>query len=440
MIDNNDTIVDSNFVRNMEEKSNLMLYSAFSKKSRNAFLNENSVKMKKAQNFIRRILNIYIPYFEVDKKFQKQIQNLKDNPINIDSENSANKQDNLLFNKKIKMFNDYIKTKKLIFSTYLKYNMEKNENKNNLKNEVLIDNEIEKKSDYSKIYNKYLHSNFLGPSYKGYFHMPQLENISNENMMNFQNVSDLTNDNNKNKKKYTSLKQKENQIKNKFNDLYQDLMDLNNKYWNPEIDSEFLSYLNHNFVSIDNIYNNKQKNNVVIDNSDIILAPIKSSEIIPVAKTNIKINQEEVKKPINKLADFNEIKSRVEFIDYKSDEEKIRLNKKNETLKKEFYKKIDEICDFNDMIFPIGKDIPLEKIYRFARNNEKGEISSECFSIEKTKKEKIKRYEEKLKVEIFEKDQNNDNYENEIKSGSNFNNEPKLDQDKILNLSSNSFD
>ena len=202
-------ITEFNFISNSEDRVKLYFYSAFSKKSKEIFMNEKHPKQSKNQILFHKINDIHIPKFRY-YPFKNE---------------NANK--------------DYC----------LDNNDE--EIKNKVKNESNINEEKKDKQ------NEKFEENYFRQENKGYFYIPPLIKISSK-----QDVSQIQND-------------------CKTKNL--------NIFWDPEIDSDTLSYINHNFICIEDIYNNKNIDEEKNDKNEIEMNMDEESEpnIIPVIAKEI---------------------------------------------------------------------------------------------------------------------------------------------------------
>ena len=67
-------ITELNFIRNTEERIKLHLYTAFSKKSKELFMNEKNVKQSKNQILFHKINDIHIPKFGFKQSITQNIE------------------------------------------------------------------------------------------------------------------------------------------------------------------------------------------------------------------------------------------------------------------------------------------------------------------------------------------------------------------------------
>ena len=166
-------------------------------------------------------------------------------------------------------------------------------------------------------------------------------------------------------------------------------------FWDPEIDADTLSYINHNFISIEDIYNkknidekNKNKNiQIQNDENEPNLIPIQAKEIIFTRERkntmnnfvyekakknegyehcdNDKLNNES--KNINKFIEFivinpNIIKTEYQVVPKAKEDLKYELK-----LKKDFRDKINRVSEYDVNLFPKNGDFSAKKIERVLR-------------------------------------------------------------------------
>ena len=128
-------ITEFNFIRNPEERVKLNLYTAFSKKSKELFMNENNVKQSKNQILFHKINDIHIPKFEFKQSITQNVEKIVQN--NSYNEVSGNSYENI-----------------------------------NLKGEEKKDNNEKEQNDENKFNECYFRQ-----EKKGYFHIPSLIKI-----------------------------------------------------------------------------------------------------------------------------------------------------------------------------------------------------------------------------------------------------------------------
>ncbi len=354
-------ITEFNFIRNPEEKIKLSLYTAFSKKSIDLFINENDPKQFKNQTLFHKINDIHIPKF----KFKPSIQQNTDAKPGLNSSfNDAN---------------DTNSEKAFFYENSNNNNSENNDNKsvktnknNNEQNDQENENEEKKFTDC-----------YFRQETKGYFHMPTLVKIEQKSHI---------------KKEFKKQKTYLGGPSKLFNPFIKKMDKKDDDiFWDPEIDSDTLSYINHNFISIEDIYNgknlddkNEKNTNDTIENEEIEpnLIPIKAKEIFfdkdgkksfnNIFGSNDKQEMEhgdgdklkEEFKNDNKFIEYIAITPGVEKFEYQMESNVKEEREFTELLKKDFKEKIERAlgCELNE--FPKnGKFRPknIERYLRFQR-------------------------------------------------------------------------
>ena len=193
------------------------------------------------------------------------------------------------------------------------------------------------------------------------FKMPQI-NINNNNSNLSSNSNEIKENNNEdylNEKEFTSF--------------------FNSKL--PNITAEFLSYINHNVINIEDIYNINSKKffEDEDDNFDINL------ECVDINKNEsfVKKNDNTKQKEINLFTEFNNTCPDQEVVDILNDIPTMKMFEKNLKLKNKFYNKISLISEFKEYYFPNGNlNLSENLIYRIAKNNKNVvEEKTESFTI-----------------------------------------------------------
>jgi hypothetical protein len=402
-------ITEYNFVRNSEQRIKLNIYSALSKKSKELFMNDDHPNQSKNQILFHRINDIHIPKFG----FKTTIAQ-KNEINNFNQNNSVNSS-----------FSDNFNLGKID-------KIEKNENKK-MENDEPKFNEC-----------------YFRQEKKGYFHKPILKKIGQK-----QKIKEF-----RKQKTYAfkaEIKKHEDKIKDDKKRMIDDI------FWDPEIDGETLSYINHNFISIEDIYNGKNidkddKNlneiNYIEDNEPN-LTPIEAKEI---NLYNEGINEEE-KKMDGEYEDLesNNFHRFVEYIDItpkviKSEypvlpliKEKIDFEKQ---LQMDFKDKINKISGTDNAEFPANcllSPKKIETIIRFRKAEIDEENKIEVYlGPKKTTKEseqainnnKIKSISENSDGDNYGKEYNSNNSQNSQSSKSNKNVLLFRDDNDIDNFSS----
>ena len=492
MIEDTETFVESHFIRKVEDRLILKLYTALSRKSNDIFMDENHEEQYKNRILFHKINDINIPKFEfydrglnngdndldesVDfEALQQNILNLdknsniysqkvrsysekasysrkfnpniakRDNDGQIEKTSTVNKN-NLIFANNLKKQNNNLSTN---LNSKIDTNINTNINTNNLNNNA--------PNDKKNILNS-IGSNILLIEKKDTVHKNSISNTNNmdhisnfDNSINKDNISGLNklnsiNNINLDDKMDNSIlyenfeEEKENENKLKFNenckynkkhtqnvikipkltnynpyrDKYHSRRIHKNKpqnLWEPEIDGDILAYINHNIISIEDIYNKDKEKIININNSkEDDIKSIEAKEIINDVMSN-SLNDIDIKEEKNnKSMDNNSIKkeggsnigedeeegkARNKFCEFKDrhpnlieisllvDPTKQKLNAFHSDLKEIFYSRINEVGEFSEDIFPTkGVDLKSMKIYRYAINNERNEeVSTDRITI-----------------------------------------------------------
>ena len=370
MIDDRETVVESHFTKNVDDKMILKLYTALSRKSKDVFMDEDHEEQSKNRIFLQKLNDINIPEHEI---YDPSLNDKNENSENILNESNDSYQDNENLSSKRSNNNINNKNTKSI--------LKKKEN-----NTLDDKDEEEKKEEENKFefnkdckYNKKNKNNTIKiPTLEPY--NPYLD-------------------------KYHSRRFHKNRPKN---------------LWDPEIDGDFLAYINHNIISIEDIYNQGKIKSLNISNSrEDEIKPIEAKEIFfdnpnNQNKSEYNTNNDNDKEYKNKSVDDNsqkkdlsnieeeenEIRTKNKFCEFKDrhpnlieisllvDPTKQKINVFHNELKDIYYSKINEVGEFAEDIFPPkGIDLKSLKIYRYALNNERNEEESiERFTILSTKK------------------------------------------------------
>ena len=97
MIEDRETVVETHFVRNVDDKMILKLYTALSRKSKEIFMDENHEEQSKNRVLFHKLNNIKMPKHEINDPSLND--NNKDNNFNISNDsNQDNDNPDLLFN------------------------------------------------------------------------------------------------------------------------------------------------------------------------------------------------------------------------------------------------------------------------------------------------------------------------------------------------------
>ena len=404
-------ITEFNFIRNSEDRVKLHLYSAFSKKSREIFMNENHPKQSKNQILFHKINDIHIP------KFKK-----------ISQSNNDDGGNNL----------EEIKEEDKIF-------LYDNDNQN--QNEIINENPEKENED------KKFQDNYFRKENKGYFHIPSLIKISTKPNIkkDFRKLKTFIAQD----KMFNTLQKEQKKKDNK-------LSAIEDKFWDPEIDSDTLSYINHNFICIEDIYNkqnneekydqNKQEKNINEDNEPNLI-PIVAKELTLEKNTEMNNNnffekegkKEKKTEENNKFIEFIAINVGVTRQEYQVVPNIKSQEKFNSQLKKDFNELINKYIEIDKSEYPKGENLTPKRIERFMRFKFLGQVSKQIdFSLggksteQSENKNELSLENENKKEEKEEKNEDKDEDKDEDK-----NEEKNLmyldnDSDKEINLSINS--
>ena len=489
MVEDTETFVESHFIRKVEDRLILKLYTALSRKSNDIFMDENHEEQYKNRILFHKINDINIPKFEFydhglnngdhDSDDSIDFEAIQQNILNLDKNSNIYSQKVRSYSERVsysrKFNNNNVKNdndgkigktstvnkNNLIFTNNLK-----NQNNNlaiNLNNKASIDNNANfmnnnAQNDKKNSLNSY-GSNILLIEKKNTTQKNSLSNTNNmdkisnfDNSINPDNISGINklnsiNNINLDEKMDNSIlyenfeEEKENENKLKFNenckynkkrnqnvikipkltnynpyrDKYHSRRIHKNKpqnLWEPEVDGDLLAYINHNIISIEDIYNKGKEKILNINNSrEDDIKTIEAKEVLNEGMSNslndIDIKEEKNNKSMDNNSikkeggsnagedEENEGKTRNKFCEFKDrhpnlieislpvDPTKQKLNTFHSELKEIFYSRINEVGEFSEDIFPSkGVDLKNMKIYRYAINNERNEeVSTDRITI-----------------------------------------------------------
>ena len=364
MIEDRETVVETHFVRNVDDKMILKLYTALSRKSKDIFMDENHEEQSKNRILFHKLNNIKMPSHEINDPSVNNEPN-KDNNLNNSNDSNQDFDNNDIYNNN--------KNNILIYNE----NNENDENNNAIKEN---ENDEEKKENEEK------------------------------NKLEFDENCKYNKKNKENIIKIPTL-EKYNPYQDKYHSRRFHKFRPKN-LWDPEIDGDFLSYINHNIICIEDIYNKNKDKTLNINNSkrEEEINPIEAKEIFydntstnqnksEYNTQNIDDNENEggeknksidnsQKKELSNIEEENENENRVKnkFCEFKDrhpnlieislpvDYNKQKVNVFHNELKDIFYNRINEVGEFAEEIFPSkGIDLKPSKIYRYALNNERNE-------------------------------------------------------------------
>ena len=165
-------------------------------------------------------------------------------------------------------------------------------------------------------------------------------------------------------------------------------------FWDPEIDANTLSHINHNMVCIEDIYNekeekveNEEENNDEDKDIEIDAEEIKSSdsesEEEKENKGDMKDTDDILKKGKIRFIEFCEVSPVQMGLSYIVDPNKIKEKIYNLELKERADLQLDKINEFEEKVFPRqGYKLSNELIYKIAVRNDNNEIEEiERFTI-----------------------------------------------------------
>ena len=488
MVEDTETFVETHFIRKVEDRMILKLYTALSRKSNDIFMDENHEEQYKNRVLFHKINDIKIPKFEfydhglnngdndlddsIDfEEIQQNILNLDKNS-NIYNRKVRSNSEKVSYSRKFNNNNakndneeqigktSTVNKNSLIFTNNLKNqnnnlanNLNKRASTNNNANSINNNAQDDKKNSLNSYGSNILLIEKKNTNQKNSIsNTNNMDNISNfDNSINPDNISGINklnsiNNINLDDKMDNSIlyenieEEKENENKLKFNenckynkkhtknvikipkltnynpyrDKYHSRRFHKNKpqnLWEPEIDGDLLAYINHNIISIEDIYN-KDKEKILNNNSrEDDIKTIEAKEVVNDVMSN-SLNDIDVKEEKNNKSmdnnsikkeggsnagedEENEGKSRNKFCEFKDrypnlieislpvDPTKLKLNTFHSELKEIFYSRINEVGEFSEDIFPSkGVDLKSIKIYRYAINNERNEeVSTDRITI-----------------------------------------------------------
>ena len=154
-------------------------------------------------------------------------------------------------------------------------------------------------------------------------------------------------------------------------------------FWDPEIDADTLSNINHNMICIEDIYNKEQKNNneEEDENNDKNLE-INAEEVITSESESeeqnigeIKDDDDKPKKGKIRFVEFYDVSPVQMGLSYIVDNKKVKEEFYNMELKVKNDLLLDKIGEFEEKFFPCGgNELSSDLIYRIAVRNDNNEI------------------------------------------------------------------
>ena len=415
LLDDKETVVESHFIKKVEDKMILKLYTALSRTSKDIFMKDNNDNKDKNRIILNKLNNI---------KIQKFVLEEKDN----DGEDDLNDENNTILNKITKKKQKFFSPKKESKSNYLDEldDIISNKDINSIRKKSLI------KSQNYELYNY--------PKERPYFLPDCKYNKKNKSVKKIKLPS-----------LETYLPLRSNKSHSRKIRKAQIPQQPKVPQWEPDIDCDLLAYINHNIVKIEDIYN-KGKENVfeLKENQDEEIEPIEAKEIfldINQANNNNEDETENVNNK-NKSMDNNnqskksltnisyeeetELKAKNKFFEYKGttpnlielsfmvEPDKKKVIDFHNDLKRLYINRINEIGELDENMFPsFGNNIKINKIYKYAMNNERNEeINTDNFTLfgESTNLDLSKSNNKELKLNLGlenERMKSEDNEENE---------------------------
>jgi len=388
LLEDKETVIENFFLKKVEDKMILKLYTALSRRSIDVFMEEKSDSKDKNRILLHKLNNIKLPKFILKEKNN----NFEEDEKEILDENNKDldESENSIILKE--MINKSPRNNSSSQNVQVQSNNISNNNNNiniNKSNRISIsksqnyENDIFFKPNPSFLPNcKY---NKKNNKYK-IIHLPSLESLA-------------------------SLKSNSLKTRNIYNAHQQ-----KNQKWEPDIDGDLLSYINHNIVKIEDIYN-KGKENIfeLKENLDEEVKPIEAKEVFfdfnqtennndentenenGDSKNKTLINHSQSKKSLSNLDDEEEtdLKNQNKFCEYKDrfpkiieisylvEPDKIMMSEFQKDLRELYANRINEVGDLEEIMFPaFGKDLKTKKIYKYALNNERNEeVTTDSFTI-----------------------------------------------------------
>ena len=192
-------------------------------------------------------------------------------------------------------------------------------------------------------------------------------------------------------------------IKQKYRENYEN-------FWDPEIDANTLSNINHNMIKIEDIYNKKQKNEKNEENNENSddEKEINAEEILTSESENEEQNKGDLKdgEEVPKIGKIRFI----EFYDVSPVQMGLSITVDNNKIKEKLYNMelkerneliLEKISEFDEKAFPkYGTKLSTDLIFKIALRNDNNEImETERFSIND-----FDRYLDKFKNNILNKE------------------------------------
>ena len=456
LLDDKETVNESFFVKKVEDKMILKLYTALSRKSKDIFMEENNDNKDKNRILLHKLNNIEIPRFKFEDKdtISSNNDNLNNN-INLIEE-----KDKYADNRNLGDDNDENNT---ILKTILKKSKKDNSELKDQESEnpnilILNLNENSNRSSFLKFQNEFNDKSSKG---KPHFH-PRCKYNKKYNKLKIIKLPTLDNFTQARTNKIHSRKSRRIPIPQP------------QKYeqFEPDIDADLLAYINHNIIKIEDIYN-KGKENVfeLKENLEDEVKPIEAKEVFFDINKEQNDNNEENsennktnKKSISNISEEDEtdLKYKNKFCEYKDrtpnligisllvEPDKKKISDFHKELQELYTNRINEIGELGEEMFPpFGKDLNYNKIYKYALNNERNEeISTDNFtllgestnlSVKSNKSKKSEKKEFKLNLNLGE-DSKKSEEEEEKKSEESYDESINNNEDNQENQNIDNFE
>ena len=458
LLDDKETVIESHFIKKVEDKMILKLYTALSRRAKEVFMEENAVNKDKNRILIHKLNNIKIQKLEFEDKDKPNIN--ENTNLNIHTydkeeknefaEDEFNDENNTILNKILKKKQKNYSPQKESKSNYLDDldNLISSTNINPMKKNSLI------KSQNSALYPY--------PKEKPHFLPDCKYNKKNKSVKRIK-LPTL--------ESYMPLRNNKLNSRKSRKVVLQQQPKLNQ--WEPDIDCDLLTYINHNIIKIEDIYN-KGKENVfeLKENQDEEIEPIEAKEVFFDINQSNNNNEDETENVNNKKnsidnnnqskksftniseEDETELKTKNKFCEYKDrtpnlieislmvEPDKKKLNDFHNELKELYTNRINEIGELDEDMFPsFGNNLRHNKIYKYAMNNERNEeMNTDNFTLlgESTNLDLSKSKRElKLNLmfgnESMKSEENDENDENKINNNENI----LSNKDSLINKDNN---
>ena len=402
LLDDKETIIESYFIKKVEDKMILKLYTALSRKSKDIFMEENNDNKDKNRILMHKLNNIEIPKFKFIER--DKINNNDNAPVTLrlnDEKENLDEQNDEVIEGENTILKKILKKSKI--SNQKDNETQPNNNINIINNSTNKNININSSANASKRNSLLKSQNDLNEKYikeKPHFH-PRCKYNKKNNELRIVKLPTLEN----------FIPVRPNKIHNrKSRKTIQASQPQKFEQWEPDIDGDLLAYINHNIVKIEDIYN-KEKENVfeLKENLDEEVKPIEAKEVFfDINQNNNENNSEDnknkslennnkSKKSLSNISDDDDLeqKNKNKFCEYKDrlpnlieislavEPDKKKISDFHKELQELYANRINEIGELGEEMFPsFGKDLKSNKIYKFAMNNERNEeINTDSFTL-----------------------------------------------------------